>query len=198
MFRVWSAQSMKWAAIYRPTLLVALAITGGCSSPQFSRIDADRELYETWPIEVRQAVLDGRVEPGMTPEMVKMALGKPTEIVSRSVIPGEDEIWVYRSGGYEDTSGTMGGYPSGPYPSGRYPGGVVTSSPSIGISTGSGGTSIGTSAGIGMGTSIGPVGIGIGGGGMGSSMPYPTPTTPVVEREVVFRSGVVHRADPAP
>jgi hypothetical protein len=196
-------------------LLLALAIAGGCSSPQFRRIDSDRELYESWPIEIRQAVLEGKVEAGMTPDMVKMALGKPTEVVSRSVVPGEDEIWIYRTGGYEDPGmmgypggvypgGSYPGYPGGtyPYPSGAgYPGGVVTSAPGIGISTGRGGTVIGPTGPIGVGTSVGPIGVGVGtGGGMGVPMPMPTPmpSTPPVEREVVFRNGVVHRADPAP
>ncbi|HEX2853798.1 MAG TPA: hypothetical protein VHO24_11210 [Opitutaceae bacterium] len=203
----------------RICLLLVLAASAGCSSSQFRRIDADRELYESWPIEMRQAVLDGKVEAGMTPEMVKMALGKPSEIVSRSTVPGEDEIWIYRTGGFEDTSGMMG-YPGGPsYPGGSYPGagypgstypgggmgypggGVVTSTPGIGISTGRGGTVIGPTGPIGIGTSVGPVGIGIGsggGGGMGMPMPAPLPSTPPTEREVVFRNGVVHRADPAP
>lgn len=193
-------------------LFLVVAMLGGCASSQFRRIDADRELYESWPIEIRQAVLDGKVEAGMTPEMVKMALGKPSEIVSRSIVPGADEIWVYRSGGYEDTSGMMGypgstypgstypgaGYPGAGYP-GSYPGGgVVSTAPGIGISTGRGGTTISPIGGIGVGTSVGPIGIGVGSGsGMGSSMPMPAPlpSTPLVEREVVFRNGVVHRAD---
>jgi hypothetical protein len=189
-------------------------MAGGCSSPQFNRIDADRELYESWPLEVRQAVLDGRAEVGMTPEMVTMALGKPTEIVAGSTAGGE-EIWVYRKGGEVDNSGMMG-YPGsypGTYPS-TYPGGpMVGVSPSIGISTGPGGTIVGggINPSIGIGTSVGPVsigtGTGIGGmgtgmggmggmGGPGVMMPMPAPPpAPVVEREVVFRNGVVFHAD---
>lgn len=200
-------------------LLAAVAMAGGCSSPQFNRIDADRELYESWPLEVRQAVLDGRAEPGMTPEMVKMALGKPTEIVAGSTAGGE-EIWVYRKGGEQDMS-TMGypypgsypgGYPAG-YP-GTYPGGMggtgIGINPSVGIGIGPGGPVVGTSINptIGIGTSVGPVsigtstgsgigmGTGMGGMGTGVMMPMPAPASaPVVEREVVFRNGVVYRAD---
>jgi hypothetical protein len=206
--------TMKRKATLSCALLLAVALAGGCSSPQFSRIDSNRELYESWPLEVRQAVLDGKAEKGMTPEMVRMAVGKPTEIVAGST-PNE-EVWVYRSGGDIDQSAM--GYP-GSYP-GTYPGGYpgtypstiggtgIGVQPAIGIMTGPGGTSIGTSINptIGIGTTVGPATIGVGGGGigMGGGMggmgtgvmsPMPTPPPPVVEREVVFRDGVVYRAD---
>jgi hypothetical protein len=198
--------TMKRKASCSWALLLALAVAGGCASPQFKRIDADRDVYESWPIEVRQAVLDGKVEKGMTPEMVRMAIGKPTEIVSTSTVPGGEEIWIYRTGGYEDNSAMASPYPypGGPYPGGPYPSGgmgggpmIGVGGPSIGISTGRGGTSIGTSMGTGIGIGTGMGGIGIGGGGMGTGVmsPMPMPAAPTVEREVVFRDGVVFRAD---
>jgi len=67
-----------------------------CSTSPLSRIDSNRARYETWPLEVQQAVLNGEARKGMTPEQVEMALGKPTEVVTRGVKAGEDEIWVYR------------------------------------------------------------------------------------------------------
>ena len=67
--------------------------------------------------------------------------------------------------------------------------------PGIGISTGRGGTVIGSTGGIGISGGTGGVGIGgVGGmGGMGS--PIVTRPTPAEIREVVFRGGVVVRAD---
>ena len=99
--------------------LAACLLAGCSSSPQMRRIDANRGLYEQWPIEVRQAVLDGKPEVGMTPDMVEMALGKPTEIVTRSGTPttGDDEVWIYRTGGFDQDPGMM-------YPGGAYPGGA--------------------------------------------------------------------------
>lgn len=201
--------------------LAALWLAGCQSSAQMSRIDSNRDAYEQWPIEVRQAVLDGKAEPGMTPEMVQMALGKPTEIVTRSGTPatGDDEVWIYRTGGYEDPGmmypggGMGGGYPGG-YPS-TYPGGYPSGYPGAGYpgSTGGGiviapgrGGGIGVippsigigTRGTGISGGIGGSGIGIGGGGMGGGMPMPIQRTPVDEREVVFRNGVVYRADPPP
>ncbi len=189
--------------------MLAAILLGGCASSQMNRIDSNRDIYETWPIETRQAVLDGKVEQGMLPEMVQVAWGKPTEVVASPGGGPGDEIWVYKRGGVDDSSmvGMPGAsYPGGGYPGGGYPGGYPagTGYPSmgggggsIGISTGRGGTGIvtGGSTGIGIGGGMG--GIGIGGGGMGGGMGGPmTRQTPADVREVVFRNGVVFRADP--
>ena len=80
----------------RGVLLLAVGLAGGCSSSQMSRIDRNRDIYETWPIDTRQAVLDGKVEPGMNPDMVRVAWGEPSEV---SISPAGDEIWVYSKGG---------------------------------------------------------------------------------------------------
>jgi hypothetical protein len=66
---------------------------------------------------------------------------------------------------------------------------------SIGISTGRGGTAIGTSTGIGIGGGVGGVGIGSAGMGGIGTQPIVTRPTPPEIREVVFRGGVVVRAD---
>lgn len=79
--------------------LVAGFVLAGCASSKMSRIDANRAVYESWPLEIQQAVLNGEVKPGMTPEMVRVSIGKPTQIESRPGKNGEDEVWIYRSGG---------------------------------------------------------------------------------------------------
>ena len=180
--------------------VVSAFFLGGCSSSQMGRIDRNRDLYETWPIETRQAVLDGKVEPGMNADMVIVAWGKPTEIATS---PAGDEIWVYSKGGDPGsvyypgggmgTTGTTGGMGGSGI-------GIGSSGPGIGISTGRGGTSIGGTGGIGIGGGLGGTGIGggiggtgIGGGGIGG--PIITPPRPPEIREVVFRGGVVVRAD---
>jgi hypothetical protein len=161
--------------------LVALALLlAGCASPTspsaiMDRVDANRAEYETWPLAIKEAVLDGRVVKGMTPSMVLVARGKPTEVVDRG---GGDEVWVYRKGTGSGGSpgmmrgttvsigtGSSGGYPGG-YPGGGYPGGGY---PGTGISTG-------------------PIIMG------GGSNPYET----VEEHEIVFRDGVVVRGDGLP
>lgn len=77
-------------------VLVVGGLVAGCGSgSSMSRIDANRAQYESWPVDMQQAVLEGRVEEGMTPEMVQMALGNPTNVGYR----GTQEVWTYRTGG---------------------------------------------------------------------------------------------------
>jgi hypothetical protein len=175
---------MKGSLLCTLVLLSALLVGGGCASSQMSRIDRNRDVYETWPLEVRQAVLDGKVEPGMNPDMVRVAWGEPSEV---SVSPAGDEIWIYSKCGDPGT-------PIYPGSTGMGGSGIGMGGTGIGISTGRGGTVVGGSSGIGIGGGMGGVGVGgMGVGGMGA----PIMTRPVMPevREVVFRNGVVVRAD---
>lgn len=176
--------------------LLAVLSFSGCASGQMNRIDSNRDLYETWPLETKQAVLDGKVEPGMNPDMVTVAWGKPSEVVTNGA---GDEVWVYKTGGEDPSMMNTGMYPSAANPGGGYPypypsGGMGGSGIGmgggnvIGVSTGRGGTGIISGSSIGMGGTIG-------GGGMGGPMRRPNP---VEVREVVFRGGVVLRADEPP
>lgn len=138
-----------------PSRFVGLALASfaalllvACSTSPVSRIDANREAYDSWPVEVKEAILGERVVKGMTPEQVEMALGKPTEVISRASRAGQDEVWVYRKGG--------------------------------------GASSVLKNTGLSIGTGIGGVNVGTGMGG-GRSV--------TEEQEVVFRDGVVVRAE---
>jgi outer membrane protein assembly factor BamE (lipoprotein component of BamABCDE complex) len=81
--------------------LLAALVAGltGCatSTTPMNRIDANRAEYETWPIEVKQAVLDGRVEKGMTPKQVEVAIGEPSSKEIRETRKGTQEVWVYKT-----------------------------------------------------------------------------------------------------
>jgi hypothetical protein len=135
----------------------------------------------------------------MNVDMVRVAWGEPSEVATS---PAGDEIWVYQKGGdpgsvyYPGSMGAgsnvgLGGTPIG-----------MGTGTGIGISTGRGGTAIGGTTGIGMGVGggMGGIGTGIGGTGMGGmggmGGPIVTQPTPPDVREVVFRNGVVLRADP--
>ena len=111
-------------------MLLSAVLLGwaACSSSPISRIDANRAKYESWPLEVQQAVLNGRAIKGMTPAQVEMSLGKPSEIVTRSA-SGDDEVWVYKKGG------ALGGL-----------GGALKNT-GVSIGTGIGGVGVGTSTG---------------------------------------------------
>ncbi|MDI1334633.1 MAG: hypothetical protein PSU94_00485 [Lacunisphaera sp.] len=80
-------------------LLLATLAFAGCASSPMSRIDANRALYESWPFEIQEAVLNGRIVAGMTHEMVEMVVGKPSQVTSRSARKGEEEVWTYKKGG---------------------------------------------------------------------------------------------------
>jgi hypothetical protein len=153
-----------------------------------SRIDKNRDIYEAWPVDTKQAVLEGKVDVGMTPDMVWIALGEPTDIVVRAgdKKTGEDEVWIYKKGGdIDDPSMMMPSPVMGPIGSG---GGIV-------LAPGRGGVGVIPPA-IGIGGVMGPGGgIGIN-GGMGGGMPMPVSRTPVQERDIIFKNGAVVQADP--
>lgn len=84
--------------VYRrmPVLLAAvLLLAAGCATPE-KRARANSEAVASWPLEVREKVLAGEVEPGFTEEMVLVALGKPDRRYSRITESGRSTIWVYR------------------------------------------------------------------------------------------------------
>lgn len=101
------------------SILLAGSVAGlawllpGCTATPMSRIDANRPLYESFPVEMRQAILDGRIEKGMTPAMVEMSIGKPAQIESRQARRGiVEEVWIYgvptSSSGTRNTSASIG------------------------------------------------------------------------------------------
>lgn len=71
-------------------LLLALAACGGVES----RIRRQQALFDGYPPAVQQNIRAGRIEPGYTPEMVRMALGRPDEV--REGGDGAGETWIYR------------------------------------------------------------------------------------------------------
>jgi hypothetical protein len=86
--------------ISRIAAIVMLAVgLAGCSTSPMSRIDANRAQYESWPVEMQSAVLEGKAVKDMTPEMVRMALGEPTRIEPRVGSTTGEETWIYEKSG---------------------------------------------------------------------------------------------------
>ena len=77
-------------------LLSAVLLATGCvsSTPQ-SRISKNREAYSRFPSNVQRMVSAGMVDVGMTPEMVRLAAGKPNREFSRQTENSSDEVWIY-------------------------------------------------------------------------------------------------------
>src|SRR5471030_870404 len=93
---------MNRSSLRRPGLILfALAwlASAGCSTSPMSRIDANRALYESWPVDMQSAVMEGKAVNDMTPEMVRMALGEPTRIEPRVGSTTGEETWIYEKGG---------------------------------------------------------------------------------------------------
>ncbi len=89
------------ASLTAAAVLTASVLFTGCASTKspMSRIDENRDEYEKWPIDVKQAVLDGRVEKGMTPRQVEVAIGKPAKVEIKEGRKGVQEVWIYKKGG---------------------------------------------------------------------------------------------------
>lgn len=137
-----------------------------------SRIDRNRDRYESWPVEAKEAVLNGEARVGMTREQVEMALGDPTQVISRPAAGGGDEVWVYRAG--------AGGSA------------LARAVSAFNLGTNVGGVSIGANGGgVSVGSGVGGVNVGTTVGGSRSRQTGD-------EKEIVFRNGVVVRVDAGP
>ncbi|HEY1111045.1 MAG TPA: hypothetical protein VGE76_20485 [Opitutaceae bacterium] len=78
------------------TLLLALA--AGCSTVD-SRIEKNRAAFNTWPPAVQDRVVKGEIDIGFTTEQVRVALGEPDRVFSRTSADGTSQIWSYRDRG---------------------------------------------------------------------------------------------------
>ncbi|MCX7819508.1 MAG: hypothetical protein N2652_09955 [Kiritimatiellae bacterium] len=72
----------------------ALMVSGCATTPQ-DRIRRHAELFASFPPEIQAKVRAGRVEPGFTPDMVRIALGRPDRVITRLTPEGETVVWVY-------------------------------------------------------------------------------------------------------
>ncbi|MBE7537606.1 MAG: hypothetical protein HS122_04265 [Opitutaceae bacterium] len=109
------------------TLIVAgasgLALgLSACSSVQ-DRMDRDPSTYAGSSREDQALIRNGKVAVGFTREQVRMALGDPTGVATRTTAEGSQEVWSYHDKG-----------------------------PKFGLGVGVGGGSGGVGVGVGVGT----------------------------------------------
>ena len=109
-------------------LLAALLFASACTTARTpaQRIDRDRATFDSWPPEVQRQVQAGEVAVGFDEAQVRMALGEPDDISSRTTAEGSSEVWTYRD-----------------------------KKPRLGIGFGVSGGSGGSGVGLGVGTSSG-------------------------------------------
>jgi hypothetical protein len=77
-------------------LLLALA---GCTTTPADRVAQNRPAFDTWPAEVQARVRAGQVAVGFTEEQVRMALGAPERVITRTTEKGVSMVWAYRHRG---------------------------------------------------------------------------------------------------
>ena len=76
--------------------LALLILTAGCVSSPRSRISKNQAAFDSYPADVQAALRKGEVRVGFTPEQVKIALGAPDRVLTRTSTEGSSEIWIYR------------------------------------------------------------------------------------------------------
>jgi hypothetical protein len=78
--------------------LLLVGLLAGCSSVS-SRIARDRDAFDRYPLDVQEKIAAGEVGVGFTPEQVRMALGDPDRVSTRTTPDGTSEVWGYRKKG---------------------------------------------------------------------------------------------------
>lgn len=77
-------------------LLLGLLAAGGCKGPSLAeRIDAGMREFDSWPPETQEAIREGRIEIGFTPEQVRMAWGEPDFVDREARSSGRSERWIW-------------------------------------------------------------------------------------------------------
>lgn len=75
----------------------ALWTAAGCVSTPARRIAKEPDVFAAFPADVQERVRKGEVDVGFTRDMVRLALGAPSRVVTRRAAGGEIEIWLYTS-----------------------------------------------------------------------------------------------------
>ena len=92
--------------------MLALAVlAAGCASPD-SRIKDNPSAYAALPPAQQALVKQGHIGLGMSPEAVRLALGKPDHVTQHTDAAGMEEIWHYTiqvGGGAEFVDPWFGG-----------------------------------------------------------------------------------------
>jgi hypothetical protein len=88
---------MKTKALWMAGLGAAL-LAAGCSTVD-SRIAKNRDAFASWPAAVQSTVIQGKIDVGFTPDQVRVALGDPDRVFTRTTADGTSEIWGYRDRG---------------------------------------------------------------------------------------------------
>ena len=84
--------------------LAGLIVLGGCSTPE-ARIQKNPAAFDRCTPEQQDLIKHGQVALGFDEEMVKLALGDPDRITTRTDASGTSEVWHYET--YEADNGVI-------------------------------------------------------------------------------------------
>ncbi|MBI5769477.1 MAG: hypothetical protein HZA93_17005 [Verrucomicrobia bacterium] len=79
-----------------PLACLALA-AAGCQHPRAARIQEHAALFRSLDAFSQNLIENGLVNYGFTPELVYMALGKPSRVSSTATPEGPTETWIYKN-----------------------------------------------------------------------------------------------------
>ena len=86
------------------TAALGLLVAAGCSTPE-TRIRKNPEIFARLTPDQQQMIQRGQVGLGFDLEMVKLALGDPDRVRTRTDADGSAEIWSYVT--YEGPDGVL-------------------------------------------------------------------------------------------
>ncbi len=82
----------------------SLLFLAGCNTPE-ARIKREPALFASLTPADQQMIREGKVAIGFTPEMVKLAVGEPDRMYTRTDTNGTSESWSYTT--YESNGGVF-------------------------------------------------------------------------------------------
>lgn len=93
---------MPWGNTALAAGLLAMIALAGCATPE-ARIQKSPELFASLAASDQQTIKEGRAALGFTAEMVRLALGDPDRVSTRTDASGTNEVWRYTT--YESEGG---------------------------------------------------------------------------------------------
>lgn len=76
-------------------LLTGALLLSGCISTPESRVEENKDLFESYTANQKETILQGEVDLDFTHEMVMMAAGVPDRKAKKRTREGTTEVWTY-------------------------------------------------------------------------------------------------------
>ena len=76
--------------------LALVTLSAGCSSSPQSRIAKNQAAFDSYPADVQATIRQGEAKVGFTPDQVRIALGAPDRVLTRTTEAANSEVWIYR------------------------------------------------------------------------------------------------------